>query len=242
MNGALKDQVAVITGASGGIGEAIALALAGEGARLLLSGRSTEKLGGVAERARVLSPEIETFAADLAEDEAVRGLASRSATAFGGVDILVHSIGLFVAGPFETSPVEDFDRQVRINTRVPYLLTQALLPSLIERRGQVLFINSSTGFHPPRAGWVAYGASKHALRALADGFRDEVNRQGVRVITVFPGRTATPMQEEVHRYEGRSYDPARFLQPADVAAAVVNALSLPRTAEVTDLHIRPMRG
>jgi NADP-dependent 3-hydroxy acid dehydrogenase YdfG len=89
---------------------------------------------------------------------------------------------------------------------------------------------------------VGYAASKHALRALADGLRDEVNKKGVRVITVFPGRTATPMQEAVHRYEGRPYDAERFLQPEDVAAAAVNALALPRTAEVTDLHIRPMRG
>jgi NADP-dependent 3-hydroxy acid dehydrogenase YdfG len=72
--------------------------------------------------------------------------------------------------------------------------------------------------------------------------RDEVNKKGVRVITIFPGRTATPMQEEVHRYEGKPYDPSRFLQPADVAAVALNALALPRTAEVTDLHIRPMRG
>jgi NAD(P)-dependent dehydrogenase (short-subunit alcohol dehydrogenase family) len=238
----LFDKVAVVTGASGGIGEAIAEALAAEGARLLLSGRSREKLDQVADRARGHSPAVEAFAADLAEDAAVQALAARVRSVFGGVDILIHSIGLFAAGLFETSPVEDLDRQYRINTRVPYLLTQALLPSLIERQGQVVFVNSSTGFHPPRAGWVAYGASKHALRALADGLRDEVNKKGVRVITVYPGRTATPMQEEVHRYEGKPYDPACFLQPADVAAAVVNALSLPRSAEVTDLHIRPMRG
>jgi NADP-dependent 3-hydroxy acid dehydrogenase YdfG len=106
----------------------------------------------------------------------------------------------------------------------------------------VVFVNSSAGFHPARAGWAAYSASKHALRALADGLRDEVNRQGVRVITIFPGRTATAMQEEVHRYEGRDYDPERFLQPRDVAAAVLSSLALPRTAEVTDLHIRPMQG
>ena len=71
----------------------------------------------------------------------------------------------------------------------------------------------SAGFHPAKSGWVAYSASKHALRAVADGLRDEVNKKGVRVMTVFPGRTATPMQEEVHRYEGRDYDPERFLQP-----------------------------
>lgn len=238
----LQEKAALITGASSGIGAAIAAALAREGARLLLSGRSAEKLDQVAERARAFSPGVETFAADLAEDEAVRALATRSQAAFGGVDILIHSIGLFAAGLFESSPVEDLDRQYRVNTRVPYLLTQALLPSLISRQGQVLFVNSSTGFHLPRAGWVGYAASKHALRALADGLRDEVNRKGVRVITVYPGRTATPMQEEVHRYEGRPYDAERFLQPENVAAAAVNALSLPRTAEVTDLHIRPMRG
>ena len=134
------------------------------------------------------------------------------------------------------------DRQYRVNTHAPYMLTQALLPSLISRQGQVVFINSSAGFHPARAGWAAYSASKHALRAVADGLRAEVNKQGVRVISVFPGRTATPMQEEVHRFEGRPYDPERFLQPRDVAATAVNALALPRTAEVTDLHIRPMQG
>ena len=239
MNKIFRGMVAVVTGASSGIGEAIAIHLAREGTRLLLVGRSAEKLDLVAERARDLSPAVETFIADLAEDDQVQALADRAVAAFGGVDILVHSIGLFLGGPFE-SPVEVLDRQYRINTRVPYLLTQRLLPSLIARQGQVVFINSSAGHHAAKSGWVAYSASKHALRAVADGLRDEVNRKGVRVITVFPGRTATPMQEEVHRYEGKDYDPERFLQPRDVAATVLNALALPRTAEVTDLHIRPM--
>lgn len=239
---AFRGMVALITGASGGIGEAVAIQLAREGAWLMLAGRSAEKLDLVAERARDLSPSVETFAADLAGDDQVRALADRALAAFGGVDLLIHSIGLFLGGPFATSPVEDLDRQHRINVHAPYLLTQALLPSLIARRGQVVFVNSSSGFNPARAGWVAYSASKHALRAVADGLRDEVNAQGVRVLTVFPGRTATPMQEEVHRYEGRDYDPERFLQPRDVAAAVLSALALPRTAEVTDLHLRPMQG
>ena len=237
-----RGQAAVITGASGGIGEAIAIQLAREGARLMLAGRSAERLAAVAARARDLSPGVETFAADLAEDAQVRALAERALAALGRVDLLIHSIGLFLGGSFESSPVEDLDRQLRVNVHIPYLLTQALLPALIARQGQVVFVNSSAGFHPARAGWAAYSASKHALRALADGLRDEVNRQGVRVITVFPGRTATAMQEEVHRYEGRDYDPERFLQPRDVAAAVLSSLALPRTAEVTDLHIRPMQG
>lgn len=242
MKNTFRGTVAVITGASGGIGEAVALALAREGVRLLLCGRSAEKLDLVAERARDLSPAVETFAADLADDEHVHQLAAHAVGAFGGVDLLIHSLGLFVGGPLETSPVEDLDRQYRINTRSPYLLTQALLPSLLARQGQVVFVNSGAGINPARGQWGAYAASKHALRAIADSLRDEVNKRGVRVISVYPGRTATPMQEEVHRFEGRPYDPERFLQPRDVASVILNSLALPRTAEVTDLQIRPMRG
>lgn len=237
-----RGKTVVITGASGGIGEAVAIQLAREGSRLMLNGRSAEKLDLVAERVRDLTPVVEIFAADLAEDDQVRALADRALAAFDGIDILIHSVGLFLGGSLASSPVEDLDRQYRINVHVPYLLTQLLLPSLISRQGQVVFVNSGAGYNPARAGWVGYAASKHALRAVADGLREEVNKQGVRVLTVFPGRTATAMQEEVHRYEGRPYDPERFLQPGDVAAMVLNALALPRTAEVTDIHVRPMRG
>ncbi len=234
----LADQVALVTGASGGIGGEIALELAGAGARLLLAGRSGERLEGLAARARERSAQVEIHRADLTADAEVSDLAARLHELFGGVDVLVHSAGAFHAGPVETTPVAELDRLVRLNLRAPYLLTQALLPSLRARRGQVVFVNSSvTG----RAEVGPYAASKHALRALADSLRDEVNRDGVRVLSVFPGRTASAMQAEVHRFEDRTYRPELMLQPEEVAASVVHALALPRTAEVTDLHIRPMR-
>jgi NAD(P)-dependent dehydrogenase (short-subunit alcohol dehydrogenase family) len=242
MTAELMGKVAMITGASGGIGEAIAVALAREGARLVLAGRSAERLDLVAERARDFSPRVETFAADLTDDDRIRALAARTKETFGGVDVLIHSIGYFAGGLVATASVEDLDRLYRVNVRSPYLLTQALLPSLISRQGQVVFINSGAGFQPARAGWASYAASKHALRALADGLREEVHPQGVRVITVFPGRTATAMQEEVHRFEGKPYNPERFMQPRDVASVVLNSLSLPRTAEVTEVRVRPGRG
>jgi NADP-dependent 3-hydroxy acid dehydrogenase YdfG len=233
----MNDQVALITGASGGIGSAISLALAAVGVRLFLVGRDLERLNEVAQQA----PGAEIFRADLTADAQVLAAASRAKEVFGGVDILVHAIGLFRGGPIESAPVRELDEQYAVNVRVPYLLTQALLPSLIERQGQVVFVNSSAGAHPAKGSWGAYAATKHGLRALADSLRDEVNRKGVRVLSVFPGRTATPMQEEVHRLEGKSYDPARFLQPADVASSIVHALRLPRSAELTDLHVRPMK-
>jgi len=129
----------------------------------------------------------------------------------------------------------------RLNLRAPYLLTQRLLPLLRRARGQVVFVNSSAGLHAA-AGTSQYAATKHALKALADSLRCEVNDDGIRVLSVYPGRTASPMQELLHnqhRADARPYVAADLLQPDDVAAVVVQALRLPRTAEVTDLHVRP---
>lgn len=107
------------------------------------------------------------------------------------------------------------------------------------RRGQIVFINSIAGIYAmPHVG--QYAATQHALKAVTDSLRAEVNAAGVRFLSVYPGRTATPMQEAVHEREGRVYVPERLMQPEDVAAAVLSALGLPRTAEVTDLHIRPL--
>ncbi len=234
----LEGKVALVTGASGGIGGEIALALGSAGAELLLAGRSGERLAAMAEQARRLSPRVEVHPADLATDAELEGLVSRLHELYGVVDVVVHSAGAFHAGPIESTPVAELDRLYRLNLRAPYLLTQALLPSLRARQGQVVFVNSSvTG----RATVGPYAASKHALKAIADSLREEVNRDGVRVLSVFPGRTASAMQAEVHRFEGRPYHAERMLQPADVAASVVHALALPRSAEVTDLHLRPMR-
>jgi len=237
----LQGKIALVTGASGGIGAAIAEALGREGASLLLAGRNVERLEEVASRTREHAPRIEIVPGDLERDEAIITLAVKLEMLFGGLDVLVHSAGLFHGGPVETTSVSDLDRQYRVNVRVPYMLTQGLLPRLLERQGEIVFVNSSAGYHPGRPGFGAYAASKHALRALADSLRAEVNPKGVRVLTVFPGRTATAMQEEVHRFEGKDYDPARFLRPEDVAATIVHALTLSRSAELTDLHVRPMR-
>jgi len=235
----LTNRRALVTGASGAIGGAIAEALADRGARLLAVGRDAARLDALARRlgGRVT---VSAVVADLMEDGAVDAIAGTALGEFGGVDVLVHAAGAFASGPLETSPAEAFDRQMRINARAPYLLTQRLLPSLLARQGEIVFVNS-TAVLAPRAGVGAYAASKAALRALADSLRAEVNARGVRVLSVFPGRTASSMQEEVHRAEGAAYRSERLLQPADVAAAVVNALSLPRTAEVTDVYLRPMQ-
>ena len=105
-------------------------------------------------------------------------------------------------------------------------------------RGQIVFVNSSAGFLAS-ANLSQYAATKHALRAIADSLRQEVNVDGIRVLSIYPGRTASPMQAAVHAMEGKVYDPDRLVQPEDISALVITALSLPRTAEVTDIHVRP---
>ena len=136
--------------------------------------------------------------------------------------------------------VADFDRQYAINVRAPYVRTQLLLPKLIATQGQIVFINSSAGVVAHRLKVGQYAATKHALKAIADNLRHEVNQEGVRVLTVYLGRTATPMQQAIFQDEGRPYHPEALIQPVDVASVVINVLCLPRTVEVTDVSIRPV--
>ncbi len=238
---ALRGRVGLVTGASSGIGAACAEALARAGVQLLLSGRDDGRLAEVAGRLRVDSSlRVETTAADLADEAQLRGLAGRTGELFGRLDLLVHAAGALHRGPVATAPVAELDRQLAVNVRAPYLLTQLLLPHLRAARGQIVFVNSNA-VRRPAAGLSAYAASKHALLGLADCLREEVAIHGVRVLSVFPGRTATPMQRELRRLEGEPYDPAGLLQPEDVAALVVEALALPAHAEVTDLYLRPRK-
>jgi NADP-dependent 3-hydroxy acid dehydrogenase YdfG len=234
-----KDQVAVITGASSGIGKAIALALAKQGAMLCLIGRKTETLEAVAAIAQKSKAQVICCKSDLSSDDDIKRVANRIQQKFKGIDILVHSAGVISIGRLETASIQEFDRQYRVNVRAPYLLTQKLLPLLKARRGKIVFINSSAGLNSgPNVG--QYSATKHALKAVADSFRQEVNAEGLQVLSIYPGRTATPMQLTVHEMEGKEYQPERLMQPEDVAAMVVTTLRLPGTAEVTDIMLRPL--
>jgi len=237
---ALSHQTAVVTGASSGIGAAIALCLADEGANLHLIGRNSDALEAVAQRVRTNSPRVLTYRIDLNIDADLEKLKTYLQRDCDGIDILVHSAGVISMGHLETAPLADLDRQFRTNVRAPYALTQALLPMLRTRHGSVVFINSSTGL-TTRANISQYSATKHALKAVADSFRAEVNADGIRVLSVYPGRTASPQQAAIHKAEGTTYSPELLMQPADVARIVVDALKANRTAEVTDISIRPMR-
>ena len=232
-----SNQTILITGASGGIGEAIAVALSKEDATLCLSGRNEERLRRLA--TQMPSRKARSYPADLTIDEQLQSAIDKILTENPRIDALIHCAAIIAIGPVATAPADDFDRQFKANVLAPFRLTQLLLPSLIRTKGQIVFINSSAGLNAgPNAS--QYSATKHALKALANSLRGECNASGVRVCSLFLGDTATPMQAKIRQQQGRSYDPKRVIQPEDVAAMTIAVLGLPRTAEVTDVMIRPM--
>jgi short-subunit dehydrogenase len=213
------------------------MAIAARGADLCLIGRNEKSLIELARRAKdpnrvrvyrcdLLIPEhIETFTADFRRD-------------FDSLDFLIHCAAVIALGPTQINPVDTLDLQFGTNVRAPYILTQAFLPMLRSSQGQIVFINSTAGLSA-EANIGQYAATKHALKAITDSLRQEVNADGIRVLSVFNGRTASPMQAAVHASEGRAYCPEKLIQPDDIASVVVHALSLPKTAEITDVQIRP---
>jgi NADP-dependent 3-hydroxy acid dehydrogenase YdfG len=235
----LENQVAVVTGASSGIGRAIALELADHGASLCLVGRQVETLRSVANAVKDQPSQIHCYQADLAVDHEVDAVAAAILRDVQSVDILVHSAGVIRLGSLEAATADELDSHYRTNLRAPYVLTQQLLPALKKSQGQVVFVNSSAAL-TAKANVSQYAASKHALKAIADSLREEVNPAGVRILSLFLGRTASPMQAAVHAMEARTYQPELLMQPEDVAAVVVHALSLPRSVEITDISMRPL--
>lgn len=230
---------AVVTGASQGIGKAIALALAATGVDTCIIARSQDRLESVAHEANENYPShMRALGCDLTVDEDIERVPQD--TFFDEpIDVLVHCAGTIRYGSVQDAPIEDLDLQYRTNFRGPYLLTKLLLSELLAAKGQVVFINSGSVTNP-KAQAAQFTAFQHALRGFADCLRKEMNPQGVRVLSLFAGRTATPRQEQLYEKEGRTYQPDLLMQPEDIANIVLKTLAVPRSAEVTDIQIRPM--
>ena len=234
-----RTQVVVVSGATSDIARAISARLAPRDTFICLLGRHADTLDEVAAQLRRLGGRCDVYVVDLIVDDTIRAMATRLERQFGRVDMLVHSAGEFAMGSLADATADDFDRLYRTNVRGPYLLTRALLDPLRASHGQVVFLNSTVGLHA-RSDVGQYAATQHGLRALADSLRAEVNRDGVRVLDVYLGRTATARQARIFELEGREYKPELLIQPDDVAHMVVACLDLPRTAEVTEISMRPL--
>ncbi len=227
----------MITGASSGVGSALALRFAETVERVILIGRDAARLQATARAAEQRGASSACHVAQLESATELEALAAQLAR-LPAVSVLIHAAGEFSSEPVAELEPEVFDRVLRVNLRAPYLLSRALLGPLQQGAGDIVFINSSV-VGQRRAGLAAYGGSKAGLMALADSLRQECNPLGLRVLSVFLGATATPMQRDIHAQQARPYWPQALLQPEDVAQLVHAALALPRGAEVTDLHLRP---
>lgn len=221
----------LLTGAGSGIGAAVAERLHARGDRPFLLARDEQRATDLAEA----FPGVEVLVADLADPTAIERLAPSLPAA---LDSVVHAAGVVDLGPVADLESDVLVHHLDVNLVAPAVLTRLCLPALRRARGSVVLVNSGQGLHAA-AGWGAYAMSKFGLRAFADALRAEESGHGVRVTSVYPGRTATAMQERVHAQEGAAYDASRWTRPATVADTVVHCLDLPADATIPDVTVRP---
>lgn len=235
MNGSLEGRTAVVTGASRGIGLALARALAAEGAWVGMVARGEAALARAADEAGG-----HALPADVSAPAGVAALAAALDGRIGGApDILVCSAGAFSIAPIAETDPEEFDRQIAVNLRAPFLLIRAFLPAMLARgSGHLVSIGSVAG-RTAFPGNGAYGASKFGLRGLHEVLAEEVRGTGVRATLVEPAATDTPLWDPLDP-DARADLPSRasMLRPEQVADAVLYLLRQPPPVEIGLLSLR----
>jgi len=239
--------VALVTGASSGIGEATALALAGEGAAVAIAARRRDRLEALAEKidARSRALVLET---DVTDEDQVRTMVQRTVTELGGLDVLVNNAGVMLLGPILDAPTEEWRRMVELNLLGLLYCTHAALPHLLAAaeggRGVADVVNvSSVAGRVARLHSGVYNATKWGVGAFSESLRQEVTRRHVRVTLVEPGAVATELaghnRPEVREMMAANFAGVTRLEPEDIAAAVVFAVTQPRHAAVNEVLVRP---
>jgi NADP-dependent 3-hydroxy acid dehydrogenase YdfG len=246
MTGRLTGAVALVTGASSGIGEASAVALAAEGARLVLVARRRDRLESLAER---IGGDAVVIDADVTDPAAAAGVVEQAVATAGRLDVVLANAGVMLLGPAVGAPLEDWDRMVAVNVQGVLHVVHAALPHLIEaaetssRRVSDLVIVSSTAGRAARSGSGVYNLTKFGVGAFAEALRQEVTRRHVRVGLIEPGATATELRSHL-REPQRTAQEERFrtmepLLAEDVAEGVVYMVARDRRSAISELTIRP---
>ncbi len=219
----------VVTGASSGIGEAIAYRFARAKARLGLIARRERRLSGVAERVRELGGEARVAVVDVSDERGLKAAVADIEDAFSGVDVLVNNAGFGLYAPLQSVKREDLERVFAVNTFGALSAIQAVLPGMRRRkRGLIVNVSSIVGKRAlPMSG--AYAASKHALQGLSDALRVELAGTGVRVSVVCPGYTATEFSDSAVTYvAARSRPRGGVMTAGEVAEAIFDCARKPR--------------
>lgn len=227
----LRDARIAVVGASGDIGKAIAVSLMRAGAEVLALGRRFDRLWHDASAICQHRPTFLTT--DLTDLAAVKQMVEKIA-ATPRLDALILTAGVYR----RSQDPEVLRQQMDANVIGPYTLIMGLLPLLADSKGDIICVNSSQALKAS-AGVGQYAATKHAMKAFIDSLREEVNGKGIRVTSIYLGRTAGQTQRQLFATEGRQYRPERLIQPADVAHVIGAILQMPPTAEITDINMRP---
>jgi len=244
MAGELAGRTALVTGASSGIGRAIALALAEAGAQVAIGARRRDRLTALASRIEEQGTAALPLDLDVTDEAACRRAVQQTVDELGGLDILVNNAGLMLLGEVEGADTADWRRMLETNVLGLMYMTHAALPHLLERRGSIVQLSSSSG-RVARPGSAVYSASKFAVNAFSESLRQEVTARGVRVIVLEPGVVETELRDHITDVGAKERMTAaaasvRQLQPDDVAAAALYAVSQPEHVAVNEVFIRPV--
>jgi NADP-dependent 3-hydroxy acid dehydrogenase YdfG len=245
----LEGTAAMVTGASSGIGEATALALAGQGAAVTLVARRADRLAALAGKIRESGGTVLVLPADITRRDEAQDTVERAVGESGRLDILVNNAGVMLLGPAVGAPLEEWQRMVEVNLLGLLYCVHAALPHLLavaegEPRGVADIINvSSVAGRVARSGSGAYNATKHGVGAFSEALRQEVAGRHVRVALIEPGAVDTELaghnRPEIQKAIGRRFAGIERLQAADIADAITYIVTRPRHVAVNELLIRP---
>jgi NADP-dependent 3-hydroxy acid dehydrogenase YdfG len=238
----LSGKVALVTGASSGIGEATALALAAEGASVTIAARRVQRLDTLAKRIREVGVTALPIEVDVTDEARVAAMVQRVLDTFGRLDILANVAGLGVAAPFQNTAPAEYRTMVDVNVLGPLYTIHAVLPAM-KRQGQghIVIVSSGTGryIHPS----TVYSGTKHAVSAMAESLRREIGKDGIRVTSIEPGAVRTEftshMREDVRRAVEERLGDMEQLEADDIAAAILYAVTQPPRVNVNILTLYP---
>ena len=244
MAGILQGKVALVTGASSGIGEATALALAKEGASVALSARRSDRIEALVQRIEKEGGQALPIVADVADEAQANDMVRTAHARWGRLDILVNNAGLMLLGPIEGADTEDWRRMIYTNVLGLMYTTHAALPLLkAQGAGHIVNISSVAG-RTARAGSGVYNASKWGVVAFSEALRQEVFQDHIRVTVIEPGAVATELTEHITNPNAKKetqdwVSSLTPLQSEDIAAAILYAVTQPPHVNVNEILIRP---
>lgn len=236
----LEQKVVLITGASSGIGEATALAFAAEGAQVAVGARRVDRLETLVNN---LPGKALALQLDVTDHESVRTTVAKTVEQFGALDVLVNNAGLMLSGPIAGADTSEWTRMIETNLLGSMYMVHAALPHLMESKGTIVQVSSTSGRVASAAAGV-YAATKFGINAFSESLRQEVTAHGVRVVVVEPGYVATELTSHItdpamQAVAQKFASSIRTLQPEDIANAVVYAVNQPAHVAINEILIRP---